>query len=69
MEDSLKTNPNAFLRYREKHGLTQKELASILHISIRSVQNYEAGKNTSPSILYHLKLLEAMQDATKANWL
>lgn len=34
---------------RQKHGLTQKEVAALLHISCKSYGNYERGVHTLPS--------------------
>jgi len=64
----MEINALTIKNYRKKHNLTQEDLAEIIGVSFRTVQNYEAGGNIPKSkhailrkILYCKK--EESQDA------
>lgn len=44
-------------KLREAKGLTQKELADRCHVTLRTVQNWEQGKNIPNSVMILLELL------------
>lgn len=41
----MSIGPEEIINYRKRHGLTQKELADKVGVSIRTIQNYELGAN------------------------
>jgi len=43
--------PRYLKEYRDRHGLTQIELANLLQVSARNVQNWEEGLATPPAYL------------------
>ena len=38
----------AWCNWRANHGLTQKEAAKLLGVSVRTVENWEQGRNPPP---------------------
>lgn len=44
-------SPKEFVEWRKGCGWTQKEAAIALHISRRSLQDYEGGKYAIPSVV------------------
>lgn len=44
---------NKIKEFRKRNELTQTELAKKLNITLRTVQNWEAGHSNPPPYIYH----------------
>lgn len=49
-------------KFRENHGMTQKELAERCGVTLRTVQNWEMGKTVPESALRLLQLIDSSGD-------
>jgi DNA-binding transcriptional regulator YiaG len=43
--------PQYIKRFKERHSLTQKELADLLPAGLRTVEDWERGERTPPDLL------------------
>lgn len=68
MKTRAYVDPESFRVERLKAGLTRKAAAALLHVSERSVRNWEAGRATIPHCAFRLMCIEAGYHLPGEHW-